>query len=550
MTVADSLAVDLILVNGNLLTMDSRSDRAQALAIKGDRILAVGTNQEIEALAGPRTERVDLDGRTALPGLADVHVHLASDAALARAVEVRDFYDPAVRSVVDIQALIREGAARTPAGQWVIARGSPMQDFRLAEKRYPTGAELDDAAPLNPCYVTFGAHVLVANSLALQDKGITRDTPSPQGGEVVKDPESGEPTGVLRERAQLLMKTRGSDQAVEVLAESILRELQRCASRGVTSIHDIVVNAREILAYQQLARAGRLPVRVQLLVRVIESSFDKESLLDLGLVQGFGSDWLKLGGIKMSIDGGFTGKNAAFYEPLVFEGEEQPALIRITQDELDDTVWRYHQAGMRCCIHVIGDRAMDMALDAYDKALSRLPRPDHRHRVEHLGNWMITPERLTRITQLGLLPIPNPAFLYFLGGEIIDLLGRERTERGFPFRTLLEAGIPLAFGSDSPGYYPVDPLRDLGAAVSRTTVDGLPFEPDEAMSIHQALRAQTATAAYVGFQEHQLGALQPGYLADVAVLEEDPLTFPPDRFRELPMFLTIAGGRVVYAAPR
>jgi predicted amidohydrolase YtcJ len=539
------LAADLILVNGNVLTMDAADRVVEALAIRDGKILAVGSGREIEALAGSRTASIDLRGRTALPGLADVHVHLASDAGQRGAVEARDFYDPGITSVADIQASIRERAAQTPPGEWIVARGSPMQDLRLDERRFPTREELDAAAPEHPCYISFGAHVVVANSPALQTRGITRDTPSPQGGTVVKDPRTGEPTGVLRERAQFLVKVRESSLDVDGLAENILLELERCAARGVTTIHDIVVGRDELLAYQRLARAERLPVRVRPIIRVIESGFSKESLLDLGLLHGLGSDLLKLGGIKMSIDGGFTGKNAAFSEPLAFEGEANPGLIRILQDELDETVWRYHEMGMRCCVHAIGDVAMDMILDAYDKALARLPRPDHRHRVEHLGNWMMTPARIERAKRLGILPVPNPVFLYFLGSEVLTTLGPERTRDAFPCRTLLDAGFPLAFGSDAPGYYPVDPLRDLGATVSRISVDGARLAPEQAITVREGLRAQTATAAFVGFDERTLGTLEPGKLADIAVLDEDPFTFPPARFRELPIDLTIMGGRVV-----
>ncbi|HYU21314.1 MAG TPA: amidohydrolase family protein, partial [Chloroflexota bacterium] len=348
-------------------------------------------------------------------------------------------------------------------------------------------------------------------------------------------------------RAQYLVKMRESGQEVEILAENILDDLQRCAARGLTTIHDIVVSSQEVLAYQKLARGGRMPVRVQLLPRVIESKFSKESLLDPGFVQGMGSDTLRLGGIKMSIDGGFTGKNAAFSEPLAFHGDENPGLIRILQDELDDTVWRYHELGMRCCVHAIGDVAMDMILEAYEKALQRLPRQDHRHRVEHLGNWMMTPERIARTKRLGVLPIPNPSIFYFLGNEVKTTLGPKRTESVFPFRTLLDAGFPLCFGSDAPGYWPVDSLRDLGAAVSRTTLDGQRLAPEQAIGVKEALRAQTATAAYIGFQENALGSLEPGKLADVAVLGEDPFTFPAHRFRELPVDLTITAGRVVHS---
>jgi predicted amidohydrolase YtcJ len=549
MPLADSLRADLILVNGRVLTMDGRDTEAQALAIKDERLLAVGENREIESLAGPTTRAIDLAGQVVLPGLADIHVHLASDALQADAIEVRDFFDPDMTTIQRIQERIREHATQTPPGEWIVARGSPMQDLRLADGRWPTRDDLDAAAPEHPCYVSFGAHVIVANTLALRARNVTRDTPDPQGGTVVKHPSTGEPTGVLRERAQYLVKSRAAgQQPIETMAENILLDLERAAARGVTTVHDIVVNRDEVRAYQLLEQTGRLPVRVQLIPRVIESNFSKESLLDLGLLQGFGSDWLRLGGIKMSIDGGFTGKNAAFSEPLSYHGNENPGLIRIEQDELDDTVWRYHEMGMRCCVHAIGDVALDMILEAYDKALSRLPRPDHRHRVEHFGNWMFTPERSARAKRLGILPIPNPSMLYFLGGEILETLGPKRAENVFPFRTLLDTGFPLSFGSDAPGYWPVDPLRDLGAAVARTSFDGREMSTNQAISVKEALRAQTATAQWIGFQERKLGTLESGKLADVAVLAVDPMTYPASDFRNLPITLTLAGGKVTHGS--
>jgi predicted amidohydrolase YtcJ len=365
---------------------------------------------------------------------------------------------------------------------------------------------------------------------------------------VVKDPATGEPTGVLLERAQQLVRAVSARLAPEDLAERILCELEACARRGVTAIHDILVSREEIQAYQLLERSGRLPVRVQMMPRVIEANFSVESLLDLGLVAGFGSDWLRLGGVKMSVDGGFTGKSGAFHEPIhAPDDEDHPGIVRIDQAELDETVWRYHEVGMRCLVHTIGDRAMDMALEAYDKALTRLPRADHRHRVEHLGNWMISPRRLETITRLGLIPVPNPPFLRYFGDPLVEMLGPRMTEQGFPFRTLVEAGVPICFGSDSPGYYPVDPLRDSGTAVSHATLSGARVNAAESLTLDQALRAITVNAAHAGFVEHRQGSLEPGKLADLIVLAADPADTDPDGFAQLPVELTIVGGTVVSA---
>lgn len=549
MSVPESLAPDLLLLNGRLLTMDARNSVAQALAIKDGKIVAVGSDADVAALAGPSTSVVDLDGRPTLPGLTDCHVHLASDAVRAvDSVECRDLYDPTIASVGDIASRFGEWAQSAPPGQWIVGRGSPLQDFRLAEGRLPTTAELDAVTPRHPAYVTFGAHVLIANTLAMREQGITRDSPSPQGGTVVKHPETGEPTGVFLERAQFMIKRKQEGMSTDELAARIAMELETCGRRGVTSIHDIVVDREEVQAYQQLARDRQLPVRINMLVRVIESNFQKQSLLDLGILHGFGSDWLRVGGIKMSIDGGFTGKNAAFREPLAGAGEHDHGLIRIEQDELDETVAAYHAAGMRICTHAMGDIAMDMILDSYEKALRQHPRADHRHRVEHLGNWMMTPERVERTRRLGVLPVANPPFLYFLGDPMVELLERRATEQGFPFRTLWDAGFPLSFGSDSPGYYPVDPLRDLGTAVAHQTLSGAKLNAGEALTMDEALRSQTINAAYTAFQERVLGSLEVGKLADVVVLADDPYSFAPERFEDLAIELTIAGGRIVHRA--
>lgn len=546
---SDPRAADLVLRGGRLLTMVNRpaDAEAEALAVRNGRIVAVGTNRDIERLVDSTTDVVDLEGRYALPGLADCHVHLASDAGrTADSVECRDFYDPGIRTVEDLLDRLRERAASVPPGGWVIGRGSPLQDFRLRDGRLPRRAELDRAAPNHPAYVYFGAHLLIANTRAIAERGIDRDTPSPQGGVVVKDAE-GNPTGEFRERAQFLIKARGAAIGPEELAERIAIELDKCSRRGVTTIHDIVTDKNEILAYQMLARDGALRVRVHLIIRVIESNFAKWSLENLGLINGFGSEWLQIGGIKMSIDGGFTGKNAAFSEPLSNDdGHEHPGLVRIQQDELDETVERYHRAGMRICTHAIGDVALDMILQSYEKAQTTYPRPDHRHRVEHMGNWMMTPERIERARRINLLPIPNPPFLYYMGDPLVEMIQGRVTDQGFGFRNMWDAGFPLTFGSDSPGYYSVDPLRDLGTAVAHQTLSGALIAPGQSLTLVEALRSQTVNAAYTGFRERTEGTLEAGKVADVAVLGDDPFSVPPERFGALPVDLTLSGGEVVY----
>jgi predicted amidohydrolase YtcJ len=287
--------------------------------------------------------------------------------------------------------------------------------------------------------------------------------------------------------------------------------------------------------------------RVSILPRVIESMIESRSLIELGLITGFGNEWLRVGGVKMSIDGGITGRNACFYEPYE-DDEHNPGIIRIQQDELNHTVKKCHEAGLRCCVHAIGDRAFDMALDAYENAIANSPRKDHRHRIEHMGNWLCTPERMQRMVRSGIIAIPNIAIGYYVGDAILDCVGEKRLTKAFPFRTLLKNGVIIAGGSDSPGYWPVDPLRDIAACVSRKMRWGEVWVPEERISVAEAFAMHTTTASWVGFEEYDKGTLEVGKLADIAVLAEDPFEIQPETIKDLKVEMTLVGGEIKYQA--
>src|SRR5258708_25298187 len=280
------------------------------------------------------------------------------------------------------------------------------------ESRFPARQELDAAAPNHPVSIGFGAHVTVADSQAWGLAKVTKETEAPGGGAIELDPAAGELTGKLVERAQYLVRNVIPPYTYDQMKDGIVHATQQALRRGVTTIHDIVTNNETVRGYQELLLEGRLPIRTSLLIRIIEAKIVPESLLNLGLKTGFGSDWLKIGGVKMSIDGGIPGRVAAFTEPYA-DDPCRAGLIRIPSEELAGTVDAYHKAGHRVCIHAIGDKAMDMALDAIEKALAAKPRADHRHRVEHLGNWLITKERLARIRRLDVLPGANIPFLHY-----------------------------------------------------------------------------------------------------------------------------------------
>ena len=538
---------DTVFFNGKVRTFASGAPVAQAVACSGGRIVAVGTSDEVLRLCGADTRDVNLKGRTVIPGLTDAHVHLADKGLAERElVDCRDFYGP-VSTVDAVLQRLSQKAAVTPAGDWVVGQGSPMQDFRMKDKRFPDRKDLDSAVPAHPVSVSFGAHVTVANSDALGLAGINRDTPDPAGGSIERDSNTGEPTGILNERAQHIVSGVIPDFDATQRKLGIAYAVQQSLERGVTTIHDIVKDPSAVRAYQELKAEGGLHMRSSLLLRVIESEMSTDSVLETGLQTGFGDEWLRVGGVKMSIDGGITGRNALFYDPYL-DVPDYHGLIRIQQDELDETVLRCHRAGLRCCVHAIGDRAFDMSLEAYEKALAAVPRDDHRHRIEHMGNWLMSPQRIEKLVRMGIVAIPNISLGYFVGDSIREAIGAKRMERAFPLKTLLEAGVKMAGGSDSPGYWPVDPLRDIGAYVSRRMLWGETLAPEEALSVQQAFELHTTHAAFAGFEEDLKGTLEVGKLADMAVLAEDPFEVPAERIKDLKVEMTVVGGAIKFQA--
>ena len=537
----------LILFNGKIRSFDRQGSIHEAIACAGSRIVRTGGSDDLRRLAGPETKVIDLKGRTAIPGLTDTHVHLSEKGtAEMELVDCRDFYVD-VGSVSDILQRLANAAASAPKGSWIVAHGSPMQDFRLKDKRFPDKRDLDGAVPDHPVSISFGAHITVGNSLALTAAKITRDTPDPAGGHIKHDPDTGEPTGELHERAQLILKKVAPEFNYLQLKDGIVFALKQCLERGVTTVHDIVRYAEPVRAYQEIYKEGRMHARVSILPRVIESMIESKSLIELGLITGFGNEWLRVGGVKMSIDGGITGRNACFYEPYE-DDEHNHGIIRIQQDELNHTVIKCHEAGLRCCVHAIGDRAFDMALDAYENAIENSPRKDHRHRIEHMGNWLCTPERMQRMVRSGIVAIPNIAIGYYVGDAILDCVGEKRLTKAFPFRTLLKNNVVIAGGSDSPGYWPVDPLRDIAACVSRKMRWGEVWVPEERISVNEAFAMHTTTASWVGFEENEKGSLESGKLADIAVLAEDPFEVQPEKIKDLKVEMTLVGGEVKYQA--
>jgi predicted amidohydrolase YtcJ len=534
---------DIVLRGGTVLTMDPSRPRASWLAVAGNRIVGLG-EEGSEAWIGPSTRVVDLAGGAAIPGLVDTHTHLASNARDDRNVECRDFFTP-TDSVETILGRLTTASRSATENDWIVGVGSPMQETRLRERRRPTMDELDAAVPDRPAYITFGGHILVANRRALDAAGIGPETADPAGGAIERD-DSGQPNGVIRETAQTLIK-RVRPGSEPDLADRVQRELEMYAARGVTTIHDIVKSGREVRAYQQLERDGALPVRVQFVPRIVQAEFETWSILEAGLLTGFGSDKVRLGGVKVSVDGGSSAGQAAFY-PTDGDPAQWRPILRMQPDELDEVVERYHEGGVRLLIHAVGDLAVDVTLRSLARTLSRSQRTDHRHRVEHMGNWLLTPEQRATAKRWGIVPVPNPASLLFTGDAAAESMGDARMKDAYALRTILDDGFPLAFGSDGGGYWAIDPLRDIAVAVSRRAMEGTIIAGNQSITIEEGLVAQTRTAAWLGFMEDRLGMIREGMLADIAVLAGSPLEANPDDLRTMTVSLTIMDGRVVHEA--
>jgi predicted amidohydrolase YtcJ len=535
----------LALVNGNVHTgsVHTRGGRSSAVLIREPAIAAVGETTEILDQAPPDTVVVDLEGRHVLPAFTDSHTHYHRAAMLR--MHFLDFTALAPRSVIDVLESVGGAAASLAPGQWV--QGDNLSAAALAEGRLPSRIELDQACPGRPVILrTVGKHAISANSAALAAAGITAATQDPPGGRIERYP-SGEPAGVLHETAKLRLDALRADTVVPPLSEAarldaLRHGLDELARHGITEIHEIVQSPDELADYARLREAGGLTARIVYYVRVVEGQATLDDLLRLGLRTGFGDDWLRIGGVKVSIDGSCTVHNAALYSGYL-DDPGNTGLIRVPADHLNDLVTRAERGGLQVAVHAIGQRAVDMAADAI--ALATEGRPSRlRHRVEH-AYLAPRPGQLERLRDLGVVISTQPAFLWANGDTWPAMFGPAETARMMPMRSLLNLGIPVQVNTDFPNA-PLDPLLTLRAAVDRRTRSGTVIGAAEAITPREAWTLSTAGSAYGAFEEHRRGRIAAGYLADLVVLATEPfeLAIPGPGAVEA----TLVGGRPVHAS--
>jgi predicted amidohydrolase YtcJ len=545
---------DLVVLNGKVLTVDAGFRVAEAAAVRDGVFVLVGTSAEARALVGPKTRVIDAEGRTVIPGLIDSHVHALGVAEAEARGAFRD-----LRTIAEILAWLRAKAAAEPAGQWIFSpRVFPT---RLAERRLPTRAELDEAAPRHPVVVD-AAYAFMVNTAALRAARIGPDTPSPRGGVIVKDA-GGQPTGLLRNVGGLLDPFR-APSAPERLLPALEDVHRHYNAAGITSVIERAADLAGYRAYAALRAQGRARVRATVTLRV-DSDGSVEGteafLRALPLRPGEGDDWLRVGALKIFADGGILAGTAfmrAPYGPAAesLYGVSDPSyrgLLTVAADKIRDIVRTGHRLGWQMCAHVTGDAGVDAVLDAF--AAADADRPIRERRFTLIHAYFPTAETARRAARLGVVVDTQPAWYYKDADALLPALGPARLQRFIGLREWLRAGVRVALDTDhmfglDPDHSlnPYNPMRTLAVAVTRRTEGGQVIAPEQAVSRAEALRMMTAEAAFLTFEEGRKGSIEEGKFGDLVVLSGDYLGCAPEEIARLRAEVTVRGGRVVHRA--
>ena len=540
---ADDDGVDLIVINGKVYAGDGAAELAEAVAIRGNQVVRVGSNREIERLRRAQTTVIDAKGGAVMPGFNDAHAHFISGGLSLDQLNLLE-----ATTLDEIKDTIRIWSAVHPERTWITGRGWYYQPFAGT---LPTRQLLDLLVPDRPAYlVAYDGHTGWANSKALKLAGITRDTKNPPNGVIVKDPRTGEPSGALKEAAMALMKASPQPTAEDQVA-AIRAGMIEAHRVGITSVTNAGGTAADLERYDGLRKRGELTLRVYQALSV-NGPINEAELAQLAAVrERFADDpLLKTGAVKLVADGVIESRTAAMLEPY----DNQPGTTgdpRFTAEQLNRTVALLDREGWQVMTHAIGDAAVRMALDAYEAAANANPAParGRRHRVEHIET--IDPADIPRFGKLGVIASMEPvhATPSATPGDVWSTnIGAERASHGWPWASIARAGGRLAFGSDWP-VMTLDPLMGLQVAVNRTTVEGLPkggWLPAERLPLRQAIDAYTSDAAWASYDEQRKGVLARDMLADLVVLSADIFEGPSTRITEAQVMVTIVDGKVVY----
>ena len=535
-TAADAQPADLILHNARIYTVDPHRPIAEALAVRGDRILFVGSERGALALAGPQTRRLDAGGKTVIPGMVDAHAHLLGLGQALRRVDLvgTRSYDEIIQRVVE-----RAGGARP--GEWIQGRGWDQNDW--ADTRFPTHEALSRAVPNNPVYLTrVDGHAALVNARALELAGVTRETPDPEGGRFIRDA-NGNPTGVLIDRAQGIVARVMPDPSRAELRDAVLAAIAETNRWGLTGVHDAGVSEAVIAVYEELAREGRYDLRNYVMIRESEATLDRFMARGPQAALHGGRLWLRA--IKITVDGALGSRGAALLEDYSDEPGNR-GLITADTAMLHRVAVKALRSGFQLNVHAIGDRGNRVALDIFDAALNEVPRSDHRFRIEHAQ--ILHYQDIPRFAELDVIPSMQGSHqtsdMYWAPNRI----GWNRSQGAYAWRSLLDTGVPIPNGSDFPVEH-VNPLISFQAFLTRQDADGYPaggWFPAQRTTREEALKSITIWPAYAAFMEEVSGSLTAGKYADLVVLSHDIMTVAPDEISGAQVEMTVLGGRIVY----
>ena len=530
-------AADLIITNAKVWTVDKTHPTAQAVAVLGDRIVAVGSNADIDVWRGHDTKVIDAGGKLLLPGFNDAHVHFVSGGLQLESVQLND-----ATSKQEFVRRIAAQAKKTPKGEWI--QGGDWDETKWSPLSLPTKELIDAVTPDNPVFVSrYDGHSALANSTALRLAGITSQTPDPPGGVIIRDAQ-GNPTGDLKDAATDIVFKVIPPLSHEQRLRAVRRALEYAASLGVTSVQNMDPDYADIAAYAELLQNGELTTRIYA-APLIDQVDDQ---VKIGIRHAFGGPFLRIGAVKAFADGSLGSRTAYFFEPFSDEpgnrgllGEEMQPLSLMR-----DRMMKADAAGLQICTHAIGDQAISIILDLYADIVKAHGEMDRRLRIEHAQH--MAAKDFDRFAQLNVIASVQPYHAIDDGRWAEGYIGHDRASRTYAFRTFLNHWVHLAFGTDW-DVAPLNPIWTVYAAVTRSTLDGKNpngWFPDQKLTVAEAIEAYTMGSAYAEFQENVKGSITPGKLADMVVLSDDIFSIDPAKIRDVKVLKTIVGGKVVW----
>jgi predicted amidohydrolase YtcJ len=533
-------AADLIITNANVWTVDSKLPKAQAVAIIGDRIVAVGSQADVQGWRGASTRVIDAAGKLVLPGFNDAHVHFVSGGQQLDAVDLND-----ATTAEEFVKRVAQQASKTPNKQWIT--GGDWDETKWSPAQLPTKEMIDAVTPDNPVFLNrYDGHMSLANSIALRLAGVTASTPDPPGGSIVRDAQ-GNPTGALKDAAMgyvfKVIPPLSHDQRLH----AVQRALSHAASLGVTSVQDMNPEYADIAVYSELLDRGQLTARIYAAPLITQV----DDQVKIGIRRAFGSPYLRIGALKSYADGSLGSATAYFFEPFA----DQPNNHGLLSDEMHpislmhDRMMKADAAGLQLCTHAIGDAGISAILDIYTDLVKVRGKADRRFRIEHAQH--MAAKDFARFADLGVIASVQPYHAIDDGRWAEKRIGHDRASRTYAFRTFLNDGVRVAFGTDW-NVAPLNPMLTLYAATTRATLDGKNpngWFPEQKLTVVEAVQAYTMGSAYAEFQDQEKGSITPGKLADMVIVNDDIFQIDPVKIRDVKVTKTIVGGKVVWEAP-